>query len=104
MLTARERLDVCQKRLLERGVVDVKWTFNPELVPLKLEVVDGKVYMGYVPVSEEVHQKIYEDAAHLLEAYLDGKMVPMKRLGDSHCNCCKCPNPHFEMDHADFVG
>lgn len=58
------RLKEIQKRLEDRGVVDIKFTYDRSS-------------------PNFTRNKVAEDMIHVLEAYLDGKCVELYDLGDS---------------------
>jgi hypothetical protein len=58
-----ERLQKLQERLIEQGVLDVKFTLAPRLTSIPTRVLD-------------------EDLCDLLEAYLDGEYVVVERIND----------------------
>jgi hypothetical protein len=67
-MSNRIRLKLVQKRLEAKGVVDVKFTWAPN-------------------VKDFISDEIAEDVVHMLEAYLDGRCTPAPLLGDSHGHC-----------------
>lgn len=80
MTTLDQRLQAIQKRLEEKGCRDFKFTLNPEVTPSV--------------------ERVKEDVANLLEAYLDGKVTPVlesfldERIGLTPLNDVDPPDTH----------
>lgn len=63
-MNVRERLKRVEERLKAQGVKDVKFTYGPN-------------------AETATKEQIMEDAATMLEAYLDGHTTPAPPFGDS---------------------
>lgn len=64
-MTPKERLELAQNRLVERGVIDIKFAFNENVVDHDIDDVRSMI-------------------ARILESYLAGEYKPMSPLNDRH--------------------